>query len=287
MPRRRSAILCMLALLGGACSAPDYSAVRDWARTASLVADYPVVAAAALPVAPASPTDETGPAAVAAADGIVAMQQALAVYLAALGTLAADGVLPFREDPFAALARRVTTTSATGATAVATLGVFLRRATLANMQAPEMRAAVVEADPAVQALVAALSEAVATYGAREAEERAAVAAFYAQLDAEAADRTGRQAARDVAALRDRDFALRALARSRYAAVLARVAEGHALLKERSRHMSQQETVRQVHAAEDRLRRAAALLPQGVLAAAGEGTGRAGGSLAGPAAPAPE
>ena len=42
-----------------------------------------------------------------------------------------------------------------------------------------------------------------------------------------------------------------------AGVLSRIAEGHALMAARARQLSQEETARQVRAAEDRLRRAEA------------------------------
>jgi hypothetical protein len=267
---------CALALLGGACGPPDYTAVRDWARTAGLAADYPPVSApwAGVPVAmaPVSPTtgaEVPNPATTAfgaTSDGILAMQEALSVYLAALATLASDGVLPFRDDPFARLAPRAAAAGEAGGRAVAALGAFLRNASHTNMQAPEMRDAIVAADPTVQALVAALSAAVARSASGEAEHRAAAAAYYARLEREARDRAARQATRDLAALRDREFATRAAAHAQYRTVLARLAEGHALLRARARHITQEETVRRVRAAEDSLRRAAALLPRGTIAA---------------------
>jgi hypothetical protein len=264
-------------LLCGACGPPDYTAVRDWARTASLAADYPSVSAplagvvgASTPLVGTIGTDVPIPAAAAsgpAPDGILAMQEALSVYLAALGTLASDGVLSFRDDPFVQLAPRAAAADEAGGRAVAALGAFLRNASRTNMQAPEMRDAVVAADPTVQALVAALSAAVARSASGEAEDRAAAAASYARLEGETRDRAARQAARDLAALRDREFATRAAAHAQYRAVLARLAEGHALLRARARHITQEETVRRVRAAEDSLRRAAALLPRGTIAAA--------------------
>jgi hypothetical protein len=264
-----------LALLGGACSPPDYTSVRDWARTASLAADYPSVSApwVGVAVAPAPAPATTGadvpiPAPAApgpAPDGVLAMQEALSVYLSAIGTLASDGVLPFREDPFARLAPRAAAADEAGGRAVAALGAFLRKASHTNMQAPEMRDAVVAADPTVQVLVTALSAAVARSSPWEAEDRAAAVALYARLEREARDPAARQAARDLAALRDREFAARAAARARYGLVLARIAEGHALLKARARRITQEEAIRQVRAAEDSLRRAAALLPRGTIA----------------------
>lgn len=265
--RRNRLVACALALLGGACSAPDYSAVRDWARTASIVADYPSVSAplAGAPASLAATTSADVLNAAAASrpalDGILAMQEALAVYLSALATLASDGVLPYRDDPFIPLVPRAAAADAGGGRAVAELGAFLRNASRTNMQAPEMRDAIVAADPTAQALVAALSSAVARVASGEAEDRAATAASYARLERETRDSAARQATRDLAALRDREFVHRAAARAQYGAVLTRIAEGHALLKTRARRITQEETVRQVRAAEDSLRRAAALLPR--------------------------
>lgn len=139
---RRLAAAAVLALLA-ACSAPDYTPVRDWARTASLVADHPGT-----------------PAPAGAADGVLAMQEALATYLAALGRMADDGVLPYLEDPFADLAARAAQADAAGGAAVAAIGATLRRASRQNWQAPDLRHAIRTFDADVQALVGALAGAV-------------------------------------------------------------------------------------------------------------------------------
>jgi hypothetical protein len=52
------------------------------------------------------------------------------------------------------------------------------------------------------------------------------------------------------------------ARSAYKRVLARIGEGQALLLDRVSHLAQEETARQLRAAEEALRRATALLPRG-------------------------
>jgi hypothetical protein len=64
------------------------------------------------------------------------------------------------------------------------------------------------------------------------------------------------------AQREAALAGRAAARNAYVAVLGRIGEGQALLLERAAHLSQEETARQVRAAEAALRQAAALLPRG-------------------------
>ncbi len=189
--------------LMGACSAPDYTPVRDWARSASIAADYPA----------AAPAD----------DGVAAMQEALVVWLSALGVMADDGVLPYPEDPFLALVPRAAAVDARGAEAVAALGRTLRHATRNNLQAPALRDMIRGGDPAVQVLVAALSDAVG--------RRAAVVALPADTPAE-----------------------------RYRALLAQVGAGHALLKDKAGEITGAETVQRIRAAEDQLRRAARALP---------------------------
>jgi hypothetical protein len=89
------------------------------------------------------------------------MQEALATYLAALGRLADDGVLPYLEDPFVDLAARARTGDPSGGEAVAAIGRMLRHASRDNWQAPAMRDAIRAFDPAVQALVTALAGALA------------------------------------------------------------------------------------------------------------------------------
>ena len=131
---RRLAFLALL--LPAACNAPDYTPVRDWARTASLAADFP---AGRLPP----------PASADVRVGGLAMRDALATYLTALGRMADDGV------PQAGRA------GTGGETPVAALGAFLRLATRQNWQAPRLREAITVNDPSVQALVRSLTAALA------------------------------------------------------------------------------------------------------------------------------
>jgi hypothetical protein len=135
-------MLLALPLAGmiAACTAPDYSAARDWARSASIATDHPAIAARA-----------------ATTDGAEAMREALSVTLAALGRMADDGVLPYPEDPFVDLATRATRADARGGAAVASLGRFLRRATRSNWRAPQLRDAIRLVDPDIQALATALA----------------------------------------------------------------------------------------------------------------------------------
>lgn len=175
--------LGLLAVLLAGCSAPDYTPVRDWARTASLAVDHP----AGLPPP--------------ARDGVVAMQQALATWLAALGRMADDGVLPYPEDPFTDLAPRARQADAAGGEAVAALGALLRRATRQNWRAPQMRDAIAEADPHVQALTAALVR--TTGGTPYALIVERVGADHARLKAQARRITRDEAVAEIRAAEDR------------------------------------------------------------------------------------
>lgn len=229
-------------LLLVACGAPDYGRVTQWAATASLVADTPLAPPPAADV------------------GIRAMQQALTTYLTALSRLSDDGVLPFREDPFAEAAPRAAAADEAGGRAVAALGAVLRRASIAQARAPELRATIADADPAVQDLVAALARSVAAAG-DEADRRAATAARFARLIAGTQDAATRQVLADAAALRDAGFAARAAQRAAFAEVLRRIGEGHALLRAESPRLTQAETGRRIAEAEAALARAAARLPR--------------------------
>lgn len=210
---RRPALLAVVLL--SACNAPDYTPVRDWARNASLAADFP---AAQLP----QPTSDDARA------GAMAMREALAIYLMAIARLADDGVLPYPEDPFVALAVQAGRAGTGGEQPVASLGAFLRRATRQNWQAPRLREAITINDPAVQALARAL---VATTGPNAApDDPPAVAA----------------------------------ARAQYVAVIQRIGEDHALMAARADDITDDAVVEQIRAAEDRLRRALFALPRPTL-----------------------
>jgi hypothetical protein len=181
--------LFALSLAAGiaACSAPDYSAARDWARSASIATDHPAIAA------------RTG-----AADGAEAMRQALSVTLAALGRMADDGVLPYPEDPFVDVAARAARADARGGAAVASLGLFLRRATRSNWRAPQLRAAIRLVDPDIQALATALAGTLGE-GSAEAALVRRIAADHAVMAARAGEITSADMGRT---LRDAEDGLR-------------------------------------------------------------------------------
>lgn len=277
---KRLAVLQVLLVTG--CSAPDYTPVREWAATASLVADYPAIAvggvAEPVRVVPPSPSfvpmgsDQNVTSAARAADGILAMQEALVTYLAALATLASDGVLPYRDDPFVQLAVRAAQTGETGCTTVTALGSLLRRSSISNARAPATRDTIVAADGFVQTLITAISDAIAATMPMEARARMDVAGYYSRVESQAREPAARQAVRDSAVLYDREFAARAAARIQYGFVLTRIAEGHALLKARVRTMTQEDTARLIRGQVDRLQRASGLLPRAPAARHQTGVG---------------
>lgn len=247
--RRGLVSLPFAALIG--CAPPDYTPVRNWANVAGNAAFYPELVTrpgVALAVSPA-------------ADAINAMQQALATYLQALDTLAADGLLMSREDPLAAYAPRVAAMNPKGAEAVTELGGLLRERGRSLARAPQLRATIREADAPVQALIAAMQEAIATLEPQAAATAEQARARYQRLLREARDEPSRQILRDLAGLHEAAFANRAAAIRNYQMVLADIAKGHALLKERAAHLTQEETARQIRAAEAELRRAGARLPR--------------------------
>jgi len=106
-----------------------------------------------------------------------------------------------------------------------------------------------------------MQEAVTTLEPAEAASADQARARYLRLQREARDEPSRQILRDLAALHETGAANRAAAISNYQTVLADIAKGHALLKERVAHLTQEETMRQIRTAEAELRRAGARLPR--------------------------
>ena len=207
--RSAIAMLPVLFLLG--CALPPNTALRDWARLASVLADHP---------------DAAAPRAPAERDGVLAQQEALAVYLYALSVLATEeSILTFRADAFAPLVPRAAAADPAAGAAVAEIGRLLAAARAANPQ-PGARArsagspTVIEdlrlrpliraADPPVQVLVASLSRGTAGMAGPDAET-------YRQL-------------------------------------LTAIGEGHAVLNTRATDIRQREVAREIMAQEDRLRR---------------------------------
>lgn len=246
-------------LLAGlaACSPPDYTPVRDWAGVAEAAAHYPELTPAPRQTtarqAPIAQPDQT--------EAMRAMQQALGMYLNALGTLAADGLLMLREDPLRDLVPRVAPVNEAGARAIEKLGALLRQRGRELARAPQLRAMIRDSDEAVQGLIQALSETVSGVMPAEDAARQASAAHYARLMRDAHDAPTRAILAEISAMRDEAFANRAAARANYLAVLGDIAAGHKLLAERLRHLTQEETQRQIRAAEASLRRAATALPR--------------------------
>ena len=240
----------IVALLLAGCGHPDYTAVRDWGRTASFAADFPPAATVvAAPGTWARPADRAQ-----LEVGILAMQEALTLYLTSLSTWAGDGLLPYREDPLRGQAERAAPVSVPARDAIAALGEQLRKATLENSRAPEMRDAIATADPHVQVLVTALSDAVAQVERAQQAERDAVTRLFRGGTAQGPNATLRWVV-------EREIGLQVAARATYRTILTRIAEGHALLKARARRITQAEAIRLIRASEDQIRRASETLPR--------------------------
>jgi hypothetical protein len=239
-------LLISLTLLGltllGACALPINTAVRDWSRTAG--------------VAVVQPPPATSPA----SDAAPAIRQALSTYFYAIGVVWDGADLSFDEAEFRRLASRAGDPVA--AQAILDLGQVLKAAsdekpprwlqrdnTTATPAYEDQRFSrmIPAADDAVQALLAILSEPVAPGEAAPPFPMAGPGDDPALMQI-ASERQARQA---------RDAMDRAAARSWYAEVMARIGEGHALLAARADRPGQRSTERQLHLAEDHLRRAMA------------------------------
>jgi hypothetical protein len=153
LPLRRQVLFATAALMAG-CALPRDTALRDWARTASLAIDQPSM----LP-----------PGAAAAS----AEQQALVIYFYALAVLAEpEQPLTFRPGPYAALAPAAAAADPDASAAIAGIGDLLAAAAAGNIPSDARAysaapAPLIEdrrldrilpsADPAVQVLLAALT----------------------------------------------------------------------------------------------------------------------------------
>jgi hypothetical protein len=247
MPRFR---LTMALLLLGALTAcsPDYSAIRDWsARAREIVLPSPDPGAPAPPAAPA-------PAEPDRRDALLALRDAAGAWLGALALFADDGFLRERDNPLLPLAARARPFDPEGAAAIADLGEAMAFAARRNWRAPQLAYAVDRGNASFQSLLAALER-----------QRAALAAAPLALPEPAAP--GRRPTPPARAPLDAWHAEREAERAREAArrdmagqaAVARIAEGHALLHERRRHLSQAETARLIRAQESELNRLAPLV----------------------------
>jgi hypothetical protein len=247
---RMSAVTVVLSLTGG-CSWPNYTSVEGWAGEARFTVDYPIIV-----------EECTSPAQSGRGDGVRALQQVLSLYLSAIETLAADGVLPYQEDPFAKLTPRLASLNRASASASA-LGALLRKSTISNARAPELGATIVRADEHVQVLVGVLAATVTEMAFAEAPVRMTTAEAYQALERRSHDPAVQYAIRGVAGSVDRGFAAWQSAHKIYVQAINQVADGHALLRRRAARLSQQETSRQVRTSLDALHRTGALLPRSI------------------------
>ncbi len=211
----------ILVLLAG-CALPPNTALRDWARTASVTADQPAM------VAP-SPRG----------DALLAQQQALAIYFYALGVLAEEErMLTFRADPYDDLARRAAVNDPAAGQAVAQLGALLAIARAGNLP-PDARA-----NSANQSTVVEDLRLRRLIRAANAPVDQLLASLSEGVDGPAPE--GAEA---------------------YRQALTEIRAGQALIHARVSVIGQREVARDLRDAEDRLRRAARLLPPDPLVAA--------------------
>jgi hypothetical protein len=120
VPRSTIALLAGILLLFQGCALPPNTALRDWARLASILVDQPAALA---------------PADAPMRDGRVEEQEALAIYLYALSVLApGETTLTFRADAFAPLPPRAAAVDPASGQAVATIGRLLDAARAANLE---------------------------------------------------------------------------------------------------------------------------------------------------------
>jgi hypothetical protein len=203
-PFRRPGLAALLLVLLAGCALPPNTALRDWARTASVTADRPGL----------MPPE----------DALLAQQEALAAYLYALSVLARpEQRLTFDDAAFGRIRARAAPVARAEA-AIGGLAAVLAGARDANL-APGARAnsahpaRVVEdlrlppfvaaADPPLQALLAALGEGLGAAGGADADRAAyrrllaAIAEDHAMIAAQARHIEAREVARRIQAAEDR------------------------------------------------------------------------------------
>jgi hypothetical protein len=183
----------------------------------------------------ASLAAEYRPAALGApaeATSIGAMQDALSVFLTSLGIIAGDGVIPYRENPFKPLLPALTPADAAVLAPLQKLGEQLAHSGRNMDLAPQLRDLIKATDPNVQPLIAGLAAAVA-----------------------------RQAAQPGLADTLRDAAVQQAGAAQYRVVLAEIAAGLTLMKDRVAKIETPEAAYYIHASQQKLQRAAEALPR--------------------------
>jgi hypothetical protein len=232
--RIRAASL-LVAVLSAACSS-DYTALRDWsqqAREAVLPTDVPRAAQVPMQTEARRPVGSRQ-------DAVLVLQEAAAGWLAALASMADDAPPPSDGSMLRERAARVAAFDPQGAAAVVSIGDAIDYVAARRWGADELPYAVDFADVSFQAVMAALAR---------------------QMDAIAA-------AQDVQEEQSGGGSRSVPAR----ALVTRIAEGHALLKQRDRILAQSDTSRMLRAEASELRR--------LMAVATAGRPPAGGAQAG-------
>jgi hypothetical protein len=257
---RRGAWL-IAGLLPLAACAPDYSAVRDWsAQARSALLPSPLVRVP--PAASAAPAPVAAVEAEGRAGAVRALQEGAAAWLAALAYLADDGRLSERDNPLAALPPRIQPYDAEGAAGVTGIGDTLAYMARRSWRAPELAYAVVQGAPAFEQVMAALSRQSDLLAAERPDPRRQLDDRMALLIADTRQPDARRALEELQATRQAELDRRAEVVAARRAAIARVTEGHKLLVERARILSQSETARLLRVQEEELRRLATIILAG-------------------------
>ncbi|PWS38113.1 hypothetical protein DFH01_02075 [Falsiroseomonas bella] len=253
-------MILIAGMLPLAACTPDYSAVRDWSLEArGTLLPSPL---ARVPSAPAAPAPTVAVEESGRAGAVRALQEAAAAWLAALGYLADDGRLSDRENPLTALPPRIAPFDPEGAAAAERIGETLASMARRSWRAPQLAYAVLEGAPAFEAVMAALVRQSDLLAAETPDARAQQDARMAELIAAARQPETRAALQELQVTRQAELDRRGEAAAARRAAIARVNEGHKLLVERARTLSQSETARLLRVQQDELRRLAVIILAG-------------------------
>ena len=268
----------------------DPTAIRDWSANAARVVEYRPVAEYFAPTQgrperaprppaaprqmpfglappPAPPQAEPPPPPenrvalrAAQADAVIALQSVASAWLNTLMLVAADGVVPARERPFAEAALRAGRADAVAATRVSALGAVLEEAGRPGPRRATLQSLIERGNAPFLAVMVALREQVVRLGGGEVEEREAIVLQYERLARQARDPASRQAVHDT-----RDALLtgqsgRNAARQTYLGIVERIMQTHRQLWEQRDGLSSSAVGEMAREAEISLRRAARNLP---------------------------
>lgn len=264
MPNRcwRMPFAALLLLVSAGCT--DLTAVRDFARTSSAVAESrPVIDSYAghpsrmrqfFPPERALELQEQTRRREAQKEGLNALQHSLSLYMSSLGSLAADETVSFSTNPLVTQVNKVGIISAESVTAVSAAGDLLLRAAASGWRQRETSRIIGEAHPHVLRIIETLETFVANATASDdAQALSAIDGYYGGLARRSRDPAGVAALAEWRAAREREVRDREPLRTAYIAALRKIRDGHQLLFDRRNDLSVEDTIRQIRAVESELR----------------------------------